>query len=152
MPFQLTKAVGRTMLTNAAQAAAGAAGVLNGCLVGLIAADFGQTDDLVLADLTEAAFTGYARSAAVVWGAAFQSGDVNLPYMQGDSKVFGPCTALPETIFGMMLVNGAGNTLLATERFDEGGVPVIVTGQLTCLPQISNSTLRTLAEPNPITA
>lgn len=151
MSFQLTKAAGRTMLTNAAQAGAGAAGILNGAILGLIAADFAQSDDLVLADLIEAAFTGYARSATVTWGAAYQSGELVMPYMQGDSKVFGPCTALPETIYGVMYLNAAGNTLLATEKYDEG-VPIIVSGQQTVLPQISNPTPRVLAEPNPVTA
>lgn len=151
MSLVITRAAQIAALDNAGQAAAGAAGVFNGAKLGLIKADFSALDTLALADLEEADFTGYALSAAITWAAAGYSLDADAPLKVGDLKTFTCNGATANTIFGMMVVNGAGDTLLATEKF---AAPVgVVNGiSVRCLPQIGGLTTQPVAEANPITS
>lgn len=64
----LTDSALTTVITNIVQAATGAAaGALNGAFLGLVTASFVPDRLRKLADLTEAAYTAYARQA-ITWG------------------------------------------------------------------------------------
>jgi len=84
---------------------------------------------LVLGDLTVPTFTGYALSAAVVWGASFV--DLNGNVQQTAQKVQFLCSAdtpgaLPVT--GAALVDAAGTKLIAVDLFlKSDGTPNPVT-------------------------
>jgi len=146
MPTVKTRAAGNTALNGQV----GAGDIFNGALVGLIAAEFAPADTLALADLTESAFGGYSRSAAVTWGAAAYSQDAAAPLINGDLKSF-ICNAAPEeTVYGMMLINSGGTILLAVEHFDTP-LSVVNPTTVTVLPQLCATTTQPVAEPNPIT-
>lgn len=67
-PLVLTNAALKTLVTNAVQASAGAVkGALNGAFVGIFTSVIIPRTTVVIGDLTEPTYTGYAR-VAVVWG------------------------------------------------------------------------------------
>jgi len=72
----------------------------------------------VFADLTLAAFTGYAMSSAITWGTAFVDLDGNV-MQTGDKKQFLATADTPATppITGAALVDTAGTKLLAIDLF-----------------------------------
>lgn len=89
----------------------------------------------VFADLTEADFDGYARPAALAFGASFQGAtddwEINAPSVQFVAS--GGTT--PNTIYGWAIVTAAGDTLLLAERLPVP-VPVIATNDgLTVQPR-----------------
>lgn len=66
----------------------------------------------------EATFSGYARSAAVVWGPAFKDSQ-GRGVLAGDSKQFTASAAtIGNTVTGYAVLNAAGNDLLWAELFD----------------------------------
>lgn len=95
------------------------AGRFNGAKIGLFTDDITPSRATILADLHPPTYTGYALSAAVVWGAAFTN-DNGAAEILGDGKQF-PCTADSdeETVHGYYCANAAGTGLLWAERFDE---------------------------------
>lgn len=85
--------------------------------VGLYTAIAGPADhNRVLADLTEATYTGYARQPVTSWTDAFDSA-LGLIMMVGDNRHFTPTDAVaPNTILGWFLATAVtGGTLLAIE-------------------------------------
>lgn len=109
------------------------AGRLNGSKMILFKNDVHPTKDSVLGDFTPATFPGYATSAAIVWGAAFEAED-------GSAQIVGPTVQflsddLPdpvETVYGYCVVNGDADELIFAERFaapiqvDHEGQPINV--------------------------
>jgi hypothetical protein len=88
---------------------AGATGTdpkLKSAKVMLYTNNFSPSASTVIADLTEATFTGYARSAVVTWANAVLSNETSLPALLGDAKTFTVTaqTTPPETVFGYALV------------------------------------------------
>lgn len=85
----------------------------------------------------EANFSGYARSAVVVWGAAFKD-DANRGVLMGDSKQFTATAAtVGNTVTGYAILDAAGTGLLWAELFDtprvvdESGDAIIVVPKYT---------------------
>lgn len=110
-----------TVLDTMLSAIVGAGGALNGSKVILFTAPNVITPDVALGDLTLATFTGYAPSAAVVWGTVFRD-DEGLARAVGSLVQFTSTDgAVQETIVGWGLTNGAGSALLYAQLLD---VPV----------------------------
>lgn len=90
---------------------------------------------MVIGDLVEADFTGYAASTAVVWGAAAFLPD-GTAVVVGDAKTFetgSPSTVL-NTIYGWYFTDSAGTTLLFARKLDN---PIALSGPsqiITILP------------------
>lgn len=92
--------------------------LLDGAKVGLYQNNIVLGPGTVLADLTVADFTGYALSAAVVWGTPFVDA-ANKCIVTADEKEFlatSPFTT-SNTVYGYYIVDGAGTTLLYAEAF-----------------------------------
>jgi len=109
-------------------------GALTGAKVALYTTNVSPTPETVWDDLTEATFTGYARSAAITWADPFNSSSTGVPVMTGDAKTF-LCTGDPlgETVYGYAIVSGATPpVLLATrpisdpEIMSDGGGLIVV--------------------------
>lgn len=84
--------------------------------------------DVVVGDLEEADFDGYALSAAVVWGAPFH--DVNGNVMSTAQKLQFLCTGstTPNSVTGAALVKADKSEVYAVDLFlDENGDPAPVT-------------------------
>lgn len=93
------------------------AGPFNGAKVGLFTNSIVPTPSNVLADFTQADYTGYALSSAVVWTAVEISQD-GRPQAVSQLFTFAPSNAVtPNTVRGIILVDGAGTTLLASSLF-----------------------------------
>lgn len=106
----------------------GSGGAFDGAKLGLIKTLMAPGPLMVLADLDPCDFTGYALSAAIEWGDVFHSGPAEV-MVPGDYKEFiATDGAVPNTVYGAYLVDGAGTTLLAVELFEES-VPVVEEGQ-----------------------
>lgn len=93
-------------------------GALFGAKIGLFKANVTLQPSTVLADLSEADFTGYARSAAITWGTPGVSSD-KTPMVAGDAKVFtaGNPITVPNQIYGYFVCDAAGTGLLYAEKF-----------------------------------
>lgn len=90
----------------------------DGCKIGLYKNNLTPTPQTILSELTPCDFDGYSLSSAVVWGTPFNSG-ADACSVPGSMKEFvatGDTTA--NVVYGAYIVDGAGTTLLATERFD----------------------------------
>lgn len=105
--------------------------LFDGAKVHLYKNDYTPSRLTAVGDLVTADFTGYAASAAIVWGAPGIGPD-GFPGVVGDRKQFigGSTFTVPNTIHGYYITDSAGTTLLWVERFAS---PVIIaaTGQ-TC--------------------
>lgn len=118
MGLVLMNAARQDILDLATGAAPGAAGPLNGCQMILYTNPVAITPSLTLADLTEAAFGGYARSAILNWTAPYLDATKN-PTVSADPATFVMSdNTLPESIQGYgLLSGGAPGTLVAAEAF-----------------------------------
>lgn len=78
------------------------------------------TPEIVIGDLVECDFTGYATSSAIVWGAAHYLPTDLSPVVNGDVKPFttGDPATLLNTVKGWYVTDGAGTVLLAARQFD----------------------------------
>lgn len=89
--------------------------------VGLFINDLADPIDpttIVIGDLTEPAWAGYARQAIAAW---VNGVDANgIPILTHVTEIFQPTDAvgLPQQIYGLFLVDDAGD-LVAVQRFDE---------------------------------
>lgn len=119
----ITRELLEILLENAVSAAPVATGPLATTKVLLFVNQLVPDVDTVLGDLTEAAFTGYARSGVVTWavGGAINSSEVNTPVIVGDGKLF-TCTgtAVEETVTGYALIDETPtpDRLLAVQMLD----------------------------------
>lgn len=96
------------------------------------------TPDTVAADLTEASWTGYARSSTITWGLPIVSNDTQLPCILGNEKTFDVTTnTAPETAYGYAIVTtvSAVDHLLAVSPFDTPINPGPAT-QIAIVPRI----------------
>lgn len=113
----------------------GVGGPFNAAVVKLFQNDYTPTVDSVVGDFTEADYTGYAASAAIVWGAPFID-PVAGPLVLGDLKSFpasGPFT-VPNDIFGFW-IESSGGDLLWAERFDTPVTIANATDNVVIVPQ-----------------
>jgi hypothetical protein len=95
-------------------------GPLTGAKLALFKNNIAITNLLTWDDLVECDFTGYARSAAVVWADPVMSDNTNLPVIFGDSKTFN-CTGstIENDVAGFAIVTGATPpVLIASANFD----------------------------------
>lgn len=87
-------------------------GDLNGAKVGLYTNVHQPSKGTLLADLTQATYTGYALVAIATWGAPFLD-PIGNPTMVGNHIQFQPTDgAVPNTITGWFIVDSAGTDLL----------------------------------------
>lgn len=99
--------------------AAGAmGGPLNGNLVMLIKEDFDPSRELLLADVVEADFNGYARSTAVVWDPAYIGADEQVHLTAPGKPFLATDGVIPNTIFGWALLDSGGTIITAAFRYD----------------------------------
>lgn len=94
----------------------GSEGPYDGAVVRLFKNDIEPHAGMLLADLTEADFSGYAASSEIVWGPAFTN-SANEAVVVGDTKQFnhsGGATA--NTVYGYYVTNTAGTVLHFAER------------------------------------
>ena len=102
----LTTEAIRRLLTNTAEAAPIAIdGVFSDAKAMLFQNGIAESVNLVLADLQECNFTGYARSGVLVWGAVFNSIDTGLPVLPADQKMFSCSGGTPQNVAGYALVS-----------------------------------------------
>ena len=111
--------------------------LLDDVLVRLFTNNIEPTPASVLADFTQATFTGYAASAAVSWDAVFTDLLGNA-VVRGDTETFvATGTPTPETIYGYYLTkSGGGGALVGSQRFT---TPVNITlggDGLTVVPEM----------------
>jgi hypothetical protein len=92
--------------------------ILNGAKVHLYANNAALGENTVLGDLTEATFTGYAASIALVWNPAYTQQD-GTPTVDAPSVTFASTSPFTtgNTIYGFYVTNGAGSTLLYAQAF-----------------------------------
>lgn len=133
--LQMTRVLTLRLLLAAKQAGLDALdGPLVGAKIALFTTAIAPSPALVLADLVEATFPGYARSAAIVWGAPFTSSETGEPVMPGDAKTFTSTGGdPPETVRSYGLVSAdVPPVLLALEEFEapedmgDGAVKVLL--------------------------
>lgn len=84
--------------------------------------DFAPNVAMVLADLTEATFSGYAAAAGLAWGAPFINADgraeTDLPSQQFQHDG----GAVANLVYGYYLTNAAGTVLYGAERFADAPI------------------------------
>lgn len=116
MSIVLTEYGDQGLVTDATQAGAGVAGVLNGAKLILAKASFAPSATLAVGGISQPTYTGYAP-AAMTWTAAHR--DVNndivtesavVPIQMGDSLT-------PTTIFGYGVTDSGGTHLIMSELF-----------------------------------
>lgn len=92
-------------------------GPLFGATVMLFSNDAVIGPATVKADLTEADFTGYARSTAITWGETFVDSSDDAVSV-GDTKQF-HCDdgVTPNTIYGYAVIDAGDTNLLYAEKF-----------------------------------
>lgn len=116
-------------------------GLLAGAVVELIGAEFEESPDLVLGDLTLSTFTGYSASAAITWQDPYLQSANDSWVLTGDSKQF-VCSDdadEPESVYGYAVVRpGSPDVLLAVEAFSVPDVMETDHG-ITIIPQVAFS-------------
>ena len=111
------------MNANLAALIAATTGPLNGAKLRVYVNAVSLTPAIVLADFTEATFTGYA-AVAVTWGTILNATDGTV-FVPGGGIEFACTTAgTTQTAYGVYLTNSAGSTLLAAWSLE---VPVGIT-------------------------
>jgi len=114
-------------------------GVLDGAVVALYQNSPEPTSKTVWADLEEADFTGYARSAAIVWGTVAQSSQTGLPVLPADKKNFACSGGDTQEVNGYAIIlPGTPPTLLAVQPFAEPE-PMEAGGLLEIVPRMAFS-------------
>lgn len=93
---------------------------LDGAKAMLFKNDITPSVDSILADLTPADFSGYAMSAAVVWGAPFKDENGNLVVRAGSCEFNQTAATVTNTVYGWGLVGDPSGTpfLICAERFE----------------------------------
>ncbi len=115
----VSKAWMRGFLNNELGATPGA-GKLHGLYVGLITSSVSDiSPDTVRADVTEAAYTGYARQAVGTWSAPYDTQDGKVQ-VDAPALLFQPSdAAVPENITGVCYFDASTNgNLVATDPLD----------------------------------
>ena len=127
MALQSMSGLSNLMLSEITQAAPGssAAGVLNGCKVGLFTNTPVVTSHTLLADLTAPTDAWYALSTAVTWGAIYNEADGTATLASNLVPFIASGTVTGSSIKGYYLVAGSGSPTapLAIEVF---AAPVIL--------------------------
>lgn len=106
------------LLTDLAKPTPGGAeaGPYQGAELKMFTNDLALTAEMVLADLTEATFDGYAAAALAEWGQAYIS-EVGTPVIKNGSKQFNHAgTGAAETMYGWY-IESAGGVILEVKRF-----------------------------------
>jgi hypothetical protein len=102
---------------------------------GLFTSNTADAEANVLATYTEAAFSGYARQAAGAWAIP----TLATPRWQtipGSGPVFSNTSGSPQTVYGWLLIDPVGPTLVAATNF---GAVVIPSGMtLTLAPVVTD--------------
>ena len=110
--------------------------LLDDVTVHLYQNDVAPGPDTVVGDLTEADFSGYAASAALVFGGPFQNADgeieMDLPSHQFDHSG----GAVANVIFGYYVLTTGGDLLFA-ERFAASIPMIVITNSIVVLPRFS---------------
>lgn len=131
--------------------ALGVDGLLTGSKVMLFTNNITPTPGAVLADLTEATYTGYARSAALTWGTPFVSNLTGKHVMQSGMLTFaGGVNAGGEAVRGYALISGEGTpVLLALKRLEGSGWTPAPGSSLVLLPRVAVSDLGPVPDNDP---
>lgn len=78
--------------------------------------DFTPSLETILADFTEATYTGYAAQT-LTWGGAYVDGN-GIAVAPAGEKIFTQTAAPNEIVYGGYVTNTAGTKLLASARLD----------------------------------
>jgi len=91
----------------------------DGSKVHLFKTNVNPSPNMVIADLVEADFTGYAASSAIVWGTPGYLPDGTAAVV-GGGKTFtvGSTPSILNTIYGYYVTDSAGTVLLFARKFD----------------------------------
>lgn len=126
----------RTALTAMLTQAIAAGGPLDTVVIGLFTASPAITPDLLLADLTEPLYGGYARSAAVTWGTVGVDPS-GRAVLFGDAKTFVPADdSASALIKGWFLYDTTATLLRAVELLDQQVTLANPTQQLVIVPRV----------------
>jgi len=129
------------LMLNLLPSAAGSAGPLHGIKLKLYKNPLAPQPSNLLADFTEADYTGYAESAALTWSPAVGDGSGTWQLI-GSPETWAPTgTTVPNTIYGVYAVDTAGTTLIFSEQFASPVPMAALTDSLTYLPVVRTSAL-----------
>jgi hypothetical protein len=126
-------------LANLLATAVGNVGALNGVKVGLYTnTPYIWTENSKLADLTEAAYTGYLQQA-VTWLSSWINPN-GMAEVAGDTLIFEPSALLlaPVTIIGYFIVDSTGLILLGGDNLP---TPIILQQTTDAVPIVPDFTL-----------
>lgn len=104
-----------SVLQDALDTLTAVAGDLNAAKVALYTSDTNPSAGLVLADYTLATFIG-STPQAVTWAAAFIKANGNVAAL-GGLHTFLPTGVISETVYGYVITDTGGTTLLFARRF-----------------------------------
>jgi hypothetical protein len=95
-------------------------GILDGAKLKLFKSDTQISPTMVVGDLTEANFPGYAAATPANWGTPFYRNSQEAVIVH-ESVQFTPNATVTteQKAYGYYLTNAAGSTLIYAERFDE---------------------------------
>lgn len=102
-------------------------GAFNGAKVGLFKNNINPTPNTVLADLEPCDFDGYSLGSAVTWGTAYYPTGDAAAIPAGMQQFIATGNTTPNNVYGVYIVNGAGDTLLVSERLAEA-IPIVDAG------------------------
>lgn len=127
------KSVKRALLTENL----GVGAPLEAPTIRLFSNDFSPSENSVVGDFTECAFTGYAAVAGATWGTVGDDVDGSV-YVSTDSAEFKSTgSAVQENAYGWYLTDAAGTALYAFQRFDEPVYFADLGDVLTLVPKIT---------------
>lgn len=120
--WRLTRVAQKQLLLTGTRPIAGAVdGPFSACSIALAKAIISYDPDMVIADVTEADYDGYARQA-VTWAAAPHNGSDGRPSIAVTTLLdFIPTgSSNPQTVLGAVLLKTAGSAIQAVRNFDSG--------------------------------
>jgi len=92
---------------------------IDGCKVKLFTNDFAPSPTTLLADFTEATFTGYAEATIATWGDTINTGTARAGSTAQATFTAGAIAGPGETCFGYYVTNAGETLVLFSERFEE---------------------------------
>lgn len=114
-------------------------GAWDGAKMILFVNDYEPATDMVIGDLTEATFTGYAASSAIVWADPFVDDDGNAVLVGGSKEFKGGGDDPPQTVYGYAVVDAAKANIFWAERLPNPVVMDSANKAVVILPKMTKA-------------
>lgn len=108
----------RSLVTGIATTLPGAPPI-DGCKVKLYTNDFAPDPSTLLADFTEATFTGYGEATIATWGDTINTGPARAGSTAQATFTAGAIVAPGQTVYGYYVTDAAETVVLFSERFTD---------------------------------